>query len=258
MWRVLIVEDSPAAADLLQEHLERFGVEHGEAFSVQVLGSAVEFLSGHHPADLVFLDIDLPGLSGMDAAELWRLSDDATPMIFVTNMAQFAIEGYRVQALDFMVKPVSYRDFEPRMARALTIMRRTARVTISVAAEDEVHVIDQRDIVYVEVRQHNLYWHLMPAAGGAAGAAGGAVSAGGAASVAPAPLRSRGTMRELAEELPAEQFCRVSASFLVNMGQVVRLRAGSVVMSDGTELALSRTYKKAATEALARYVGKGA
>ena len=255
MWRVLIVEDSLAAAGRLQEHLERFGAEHGEAFSVQVLGSAVEFLSGHHPADLVFLDIDLPGLSGMDAAELWRLSDDATPMIFVTNMAQFAIEGYRVQALDFLVKPVSYRDFEPRMVRALTIMRRTARMTISVAAEDEVHVIDQRDIVYVEVRQHNLYWHLVPAAGGAAGAAG---AAGPGAAPAPAPLRSRGTMRELAEQLPAEQFCRVSASFLVNMGQVVRLRAGSVVMSDGTELALSRTYKKAATEALARYVGKGA
>ena len=254
MWRVLIVEDSSAAAERLRGHLERFGAEHGEAFSVQVLGSAVEFLSGRHPADLVFLDIDLPGLSGMEAAELWRLTDESTPMIFVTNMAQFAIEGYRVQALDFVVKPVSYRDFEPRMARALTIMRRTARATISVTADDEVYVIDQRDIVYVEVRQHNLYWHLAPAAGGAAGAAG-AAGAGGAA---PEPLRSRGTMRELAEQLPAEQFCRISASFLINMGQVVRLRAGSVVMSDGTELALSRTYKKAATEALARYVGKGA
>ena len=238
MWRVLVVEDSPAAAAQLEGHLARFGEERGEAFSVQVLGSALEFLSGHHEADLVFLDIDLPGINGMEAAGLWRVGHESTPMIFVTNLAQYAMQGYSVSALDFVLKPVSYRDFEPRMARALRLMQRNAVSTLTLSVDGETHVVDLHEVVYVEVTRHTLNWHL-------AGTPGVA-------------LRSRGTMKALADELAPRGFCRVSASHLVNMGQVTRLGAGSVTMSDGCELTFSRTYKKSASEALARYVGQGA
>ena len=237
MWRTLIVEDDPLAAADLRQLLARYGREHDEQFTCEVMGSAMDFLEGTWQADLVFLDIDLPGISGMEAAGLWRLADQVTPLIFVTNLAQYALQGYAVDALDFMVKPVSYKEFEPRMDRALRVMARNARSTMSIATPEGTHIVDRRDIVYVEVLRHQLFWHL--------------------ADPEHTVLTVRGTLTAAAEELGTEQFCRISASHLVNMGHVVRLRGNEITMSDGSALSISRSRKKEAVEALARYAGGG-
>ncbi len=71
------------------------------------------------------MDIDLPGINGMEAAQLLREENATTPLIFVTNLAQYAVKGYQVDALDFMVKPVGYGDFAMRMGRAMRPWRRT-------------------------------------------------------------------------------------------------------------------------------------
>ena len=234
MYRALIVEDDPAAADVLRAHLARYGTERGVSFSVEVLSSALEFLERRPAADIVFLDIGLPGISGMEAAEVMRQTDTVTPIIFVTDLAQYAVRGYQVDALDFMVKPVEYEDFSLRMGRAMRVMERNAERTVAIPTVDGLRVVAQRDVIYVEIFRHDLCWHVAREA---------------------EPLHARGTLTAVAEELGSERFCRISASHLVNMGQVSVVRGSGVTMSDGTELAFSRTRKKAALEALARFAG---
>lgn len=234
MHRALIVEDDPQAAETLRAHLERYAAERGTSFSVEILPSALEFLEGTRPANVVFMDIGLPGVSGMEAAEVMRQTDELTPLIFVTDLAQYAVRGYQVDALDFMVKPVTYEDFALRMGRAMRVMDRNAGGTVSVATDEGLRVIAEKDVVYVEIFRHDLYWHVTGSA---------------------QPLHARGTLTRVAEELGAERFCRVSASHLINMGQLALIRPGSVVMSDGTEVVISRRRRREVLETLTRYMG---
>lgn len=234
MYRALIVEDDPQAAETLRAHLERYAAERGTSFSVEILPSALEFLEGTRPADVVFMDIGLPGVSGMEAAEVMRQTDELTPLIFVTDLAQYAVRGYQVDALDFMVKPVTYEDFALRMGRAMRVMDRNAGGTVSVATDEGLRVIAEKDVVYVEIFRHDLYWHVTGSA---------------------QPLHARGTLTRVAEELGAERFCRVSASHLINMGQLALIRPGSIVMSDGTEVVISRRRRREVLETLTRYMG---
>lgn len=234
MYRALIVEDDPQAAETLRAHLERYAAERGTSFSVEILPSALEFLEGTRPADVVFMDIGLPGVSGMEAAEVMRQTDELTPLIFVTDLAQYAVRGYQVDALDFMVKPVTYEDFALRMGRAMRVMDRNAGGTVSVATDEGLRVVAEKDVVYVEIFRHDLYWHVTGSA---------------------QPLHARGTLTRVAEELGAERFCRVSASHLINMGQLALIRPGSIVMSDGTEIVISRRRRREVLETLTRYVG---
>lgn len=234
MYRALIVEDDPQAAETLRAHLERYAAERGTSFSVEILPSALEFLEGTRPADVVFMDIGLPGVSGMEAAEVMRQTDELTPLIFVTDLAQYAVRGYQVDALDFMVKPVTYEDFALRMGRAMRVMDRNAGGTVGVATDEGLRVIAEKDVVYVEIFRHDLYWHVTGSA---------------------QPLHARGTLTRVAEELGSERFCRVSASHLINMGQLALIRPGSVVMSDGTEVVISRRRRREVLETLTRYMG---
>ena len=234
MHRILIVEDTPAEADSLASCLRRYEAERGESFAVEVVPSALEFMERRPRADLVFMDIDMPGVNGMEAAELLRTYDEQTPLVFVTNLAQYAVRGYSVDALDFIVKPVEYPDFVLRMDRAMRAMARNAKSTISIPTASGLRVVGLGDIEYVDILRHDLYYHL-------AGEA--------------EPIRVRGSIRAAAEEL-GDGFVKVSASCLANMAQVRLVRQGSVVMAGGDELFFSRGCRKAALETLANYVGR--
>ena len=234
MYRILIVEDVPAEADLLRALLARYGSEKGVDFSVTVLPSALEFVNSRHAADLVFMDIDMPGINGMEAAEIFRGYDTETPLIFVTNLAQYAVRGYSVDALDFVVKPVEYADLAMRLDRALRLMARNAGASMALPTDDGMRVVALRDILYVDMLRHNVQYHL----------ADGEV------------LAERGSLRATEASLETGAFLRISSGCLVNMAQVARITQGSVAMSDGAELFFSRSQRKRALETLANYVGR--
>ena len=152
----------------------------------------------------------------------------------MTNLAQYAVRGYSVDALDFVVKPVEYHDFAMRLDRAVRIMTRNARSTIALPTEDGVAVVAHSDLLFVDMLKHDVCYHL----------ADGRV------------LRERGTMRATAQRLGEDEFVKVSSGCLVNMGCVTRIGAESVTVADGTELFFSRSQKKAALERLANFVGR--
>ena len=234
MYRILIVEDTPAEADLLSAFLATYAKDASESFTLERLTNAVDFLERRPRADLIFMDIQMPGINGMEAAEILRGYDEETPLVFVTNLAQYAVEGYAVDALDFLVKPVTYEAFCPRMDRALRIMRRKVGATVALPSSEGERVVAVRDIGYVDMFRHDLYYHLASET---------------------EPLRLRGSMKVAEEELSPHGFLRISSGCLVNMAQVKLVRQGSVVLGDGTELFFSRARKRACMEALANYVG---
>lgn len=234
-YRILIVEDTPAEADRLRAYLQRYAEDKTLNFSIRALPSATEFLSTRPTADLVFMDIGMPGITGMEAAEALRSYDEETPLMFVTTLAQYAVQGYSVDALDFLIKPVEYGDFVPRMDRALRVMRRHESSTLALPTADGTRVVRLADILYVDIVKHDLQYHI-------AGEE--------------EPLRNRGTITQVVRDLSEKGFLKIAASCVINMAQVARIKAQSVEMSDGTELWFSRSQRKRALEELSRYVGR--
>ena len=234
MYRILIVEDTPSEADVLRAHLSRYAAERGLTFQVKVLDSALEFINSRHVPDLVFMDIDMPGINGMEAAQIMRGYDPATPLVFVTNLAQYAIRGYQVDALDFMLKPVRYGDFAIRMDRAMNVVARQAARTMALPTEDGVRVVPLGDITHIDLRGHDVQYHL----------ASGQT------------LCERGTLKAVAEKFDACDFVRISSGCLVNMGRAASVSSAGVVLDDGTELFFSRGQRKQALETLANFMGR--
>lgn len=119
MWNVAIVEDEAESSELLRAFLERFEKEAKVSLSVSSFADGMDFISDYTPKyDLVLLDIDMPHLNGLAAAKKLRKMDDDVLIVFVTNLAQYAIRGYEVEALDFLVKPVDYTAFAAMMHKA--------------------------------------------------------------------------------------------------------------------------------------------
>ena len=231
--RVLVVEDEPQEAERLRALLSRYAAERGERFEVSAMTSAVEFLSNRPEVDLVFMDIGLPGVSGMEAAEILRDHDQRTQIIFVTSLAQYGARSYEVDALDFIVKPVSYHSFSLRMDRAVRVLRRTIGRSVIIKEKGGISVIPVSDITAIDVQGHNLAYHLTDNR----------------------ETLARGTLSALAKELAGTSFVQISSSALVNMDHVRTIRGSDVHTSDGGVYVISRPKRKAALEAIAAYYG---
>lgn len=234
MYLIVIVEDTPAAADTLRLMLSRYSEENSIDFAVETFESAAFFVEARPAVDLVFMDIDMPEMNGMEAAELLRDYDSEVQLIFVTNLAQYALHGYAVDALDFMVKPVEYADFHLRMDRAMRQLNKKERKSITLPTANGMRVVALRDLIYVDLLHHDLYYHVAEL---------------------DEALRQRGTIRGAADEL-GDEFVRISSGCLVNMHHVKLIRQNSVVLSNGEELYFSRGCKKSALEVLNAYVGR--
>lgn len=231
---VAIVEDTPAEADTLKEYFSRFGAEKGVDFKITHFESAEPFLEKYRPVyDLVLMDIALPKINGMEAAVRLRELDRTTTIIFVTNMAQFAVRGYEVDAFDFVVKPVSYSNFALKLQRALNKLgtRRDTEVLVSMA--DGLYRIASSQIKYIEISGHRMVYHTTDGT-----------------------IKAYGNLKEVESVLSGKMFVRCNSCYLINLNYVYAIRGYTVVV-DGDELQISRPRKKAFVQAVNDYLGGG-
>lgn len=123
---VIIVEDEEKQQSILKRFLNEYFEEKKVAYSVETYFDGENFLKDYKKgnADLIFMDIELGTnhLNGMEVSKKLREIDNDVLLIFVTNMAQFAIEGYSVDALDFVVKPILYEPFKMKMEKTFKVL----------------------------------------------------------------------------------------------------------------------------------------
>lgn len=233
MYRILSIEDSPDEEATLRAHVERYMQESGIDLQLVWEKSAFDLSDSSMRYDLVFLDIDLPGINGMDAATEMRSHDPETPIVFVTNLAQYAIRGYEVDALDFVVKPVSYYDFKLRMDKAIRVLGRKAGRRLTIPVDGKVHVLNASDVAFIDVTDHDLAFHLSNGK----------------------TVTGRSSLAQAERDLEGTSFVRISKSCLVNMAFIRNIKGPDVTMATGDVVCLSRSRKRPAMEVIARYLG---
>lgn len=112
MFRIAVVEDDAEYIERITRYIERFAQENHLDIQTAAFRDGMEIVMNyHHGWDIIFLDIEMPNLDGFSAAKEIRARDSTVLLIFITNIARYAIHGYEVEALDFILKPVSYEQF---------------------------------------------------------------------------------------------------------------------------------------------------
>ena len=230
MISIAIVEDSLSDAQRMREHLEKWAKAEGEEVQIFEYSYARDFLTAYKGQfHIIFLDIMLPDRTGLETAKSIRKMDESVIIVFTTSMKQYAINGYEVDALDFMLKPVGYNRCALVMKKCMTrIQRNTDSIVFHVPGS--TYNIDVNEIVYVESCCHSVTYNMRNGQ----------------------TIKKRTTLNEVEKLLPESQFSRCSVSFLVNLKYVKGIEGEYAVVND-TRIKLTRSKSRDFRKAFVAY-----
>lgn len=201
-------------------------------YEVTVFNSAESFLETYnYQYQIIFMDIELDGMNGMDAAHKLREIDSNVILIFLTNLAHYAIAGYEVNALDYILKPLSQTAFSLKMPKVVALVKQQANKNITVVSKGEMHTFSTDKIYFVEILSHRLYYHTMDGV-----------------------FDTRGTISEIETTLYPYNFRRCNNSYLVNLKYVISIEGNDVKVGPNI-LPISRPKKKTFINEVTNYLG---
>ena len=233
MTGIAVVADQPDMRQQLCCMIDQYSRENNCMLEVTAFSDGAQIITNYCKGfDIIFLDIEMPELGGMDAAERIRTVDPDVVLVFVTNMAQYAIKGYEVDALDYVLKPVSYGAFCTKLSRAIQrVQRRKGGQVALQLSGGGMQLLDTGDILYLETRNRMLYYHT-----------------------ATQEYAVRGSLAGAEKQLAAYHFARCNQCYLVNL-QYVRGVENDFVQVGDARLEISRRQKAAFMTAVASYLG---
>lgn len=222
--RCVIIDDEPLAIDLMQEYVSRFS----ELILIKAFDDAIqgkEFLKDH-TIDLLFVDINMPDITGLELVE----SLENKPMvIFTTAHRKFAMEGFDLDAIDYLLKPIDFERFSKGVKKAIEyhgFKNNPAPETpeyIFVRAEYRMVKIELSAIEYIEGLEDYIKIHVAHVNH---------------------PILTLMSLKGILEQLPANQFSRIHRSYIVSNARVKSVLRKNVLLSSGIELPVSNTYQQ--------------
>lgn len=230
MPEIAIVEDRKDAVHNLEDHIARYNKEKGADCRYTVFENGLFFIENYKPVyDVVFMDIEMPLMNGMEAAQRLRKVDPCVPLVFITDLKQYALKGYEVEAMDFLVKPVGYAAFATMMERVeRRSVKREERLVLSTASG--TYKVNIADIFFIDMSGHNVVYHTT----------NGEIS-------------FFGSLSEEEKRLPSGRFARCNSGYIVNLARVKKVQDNEVYIADAS-LPISRNKKATFMQELLNYM----
>ncbi len=219
--KCIAIDDEPFALELIRQYVARIP----ELKLVQTFDDAItggEFLR-QNKIDLLFIDINMPDITGI---ELVRSLTNKPTTIFTTAYKKFAFEGFELEAVDYLLKPISFERFTKAVQRAIGFyelkkqQKNTDAAYFFVRSEYKMIRIELADIVYVEGLEDYIKIHL----------------------ASDKPVLTLMTLKSVLEKLPATGFKRIHRSYIVPVNKVKSVLNRKVTLTNGIELPISDTY----------------
>ena len=234
MLKIAVVEDQQEVRDELCRFIRKYAAENSLQVEAVPIEDGAVIAAHYEPGwDIIFMDVEMPGLDGFGAAEKIRAVDGDAVLVFVTNMAQYAIKGYEVDALDYVLKPVPYFAFSQQLRKVEEQLRRRVRHYLALPVGGGLRRLDSSLIYYLESEGHRVHFYTEEG-----------------------DFAAAGTLKAFEEKLAERPFARCNSGYLVNLAQVKGVQQGMVQVGP-YELQLSRPRRKAFLAALADHIGGG-
>ncbi|WP_026167181.1 LytR/AlgR family response regulator transcription factor [Balneola vulgaris] len=227
MIKCILIDDEPLALNLLEGYVKSTPYLELVAKCNNAI-TALEILE-ENDIDLIFCDIQMPNLSGMEFSK--TIVNDKAKIIFTTAFEEFALESYKVNAIDYLVKPISYSEFfsalnkAKKQIRNTPIQGHTANYNddyIFVKSDYKLIKIELKDLMYVEGLKDYLKFYTVNSE---------------------KPILSLKSMKSLEEELPNKYFMRVHRSFIVNLKKVTTIERNHIIFGK-KNIPVSEKYKE--------------
>lgn len=226
MLLVSIVDGHEKDVVHLQELISDYFRRTGVAYAEQVYKNGMEFIRSTDNSDIVFMDVQLERLDGLETAKIMRKLGSEAQLIFVTRAAELAIRGYEVDALDYILKPAGKGNIVFALDKAMKRIERRSSVSLALKLSNGIASLSSNDITYVEVFDHNLVYHTTKG-----------------------DFNVRGRLSDVFEKLDPERFIVCNRSFIVNLRFVSGIWSDHVLVGD-TKISVSKSHRK---EILARF-----
>ena len=223
-YRIAIVDDDQTQSEYLKNIVSFWALENKLSFNVSVFNSAESFLFDENEQDILLLDIEMPGMSGIELAKKIREHNETAPIIFITGYSAYIAEGYDVSALHYLLKPIDKAKLYSVLDKAIKQIGRNEKI-LNLDVSGERFLVPLHEIRYIEVSGNYVTVH------------------------AKQEFKVKKTLGEL-EALLDERFTRTGRSFIVNLGFIRRITKTDVFLSSGETVPLSRGMYEAVNRAI--------
>ena len=216
--KIAVCDDEPDQAELISSIVRKWGAASGHDCEVKVFPSSEAFLFDYEVEktyDILLLDVEMRGMSGVDLAKRLRWENSRSEIVFITSHFEFFGEGYEVDALHYLVKPVSEEKLFPVLSKAAGRLAEEPP-SLLVVTDSETVKLPAADIVYVESLLHYIILHTQKG-----------------------DYKTKESISAFAERAGGD-FYRVHRSYLVSLKHLVRISRNMVCMDNGAELPLAR------------------
>jgi DNA-binding LytR/AlgR family response regulator len=233
MVHIAIVEDDKNYVETLKSFLANYEKESKQKIKISVFPDGEDIITGYKADyDIILMDIEMTFMDGMTAAEKIREKDSEVIIIFLTNMPQYVMKGYEVEALDYVLKPINYFALSQRINRALSRMKKRSKKYLTIAVKGGLKKLDISKIYYVEVQNHDLIFHTTEGV-----------------------YTTKGSMKDVENRIDSEAFFRCNNCFLINLEYVEGFYNNDVVV--GVDVVqVSRARKKELIDVLNNYMNE--
>jgi len=233
MIRIALVEDDRNYIETLKSYLKQYEKESNQKIRTTVFTDGEDIVTGYKADyDIILMDIEMMFMDGMTAAGKIREMDSEVVIIFITNMPQYVMEGYKVDALDYVLKPLTYFALSQRIDKAISRLHRRTKQYITIGLKGGMQKVDISRILYIEVQDHDSIIHTLDGT-----------------------FMTKETLKNLEDAIGSYAFFRCNKCYLVNLEYVDSIQNSDILIGKDV-IQVSRAKKKEFMDALNDYINE--